>query len=111
MSAGPTLSPVSECVCLVRLRRHGDHGSRALLPLTSPYPKLLPLVISTGFILALVGCAAQQPAPPRPPTPRPVFAELQPAPGVPGNPNNGLALFTSKGCAACHTVLGVPNAT
>jgi len=36
---------------------------------------------------------------------------LQPAPGVPGDPNTGLTLFGSKGCGTCHTVLRIPNAT
>lgn len=75
-----------------------------------PYRKAFPLVIAAGFVLALAGCMSPQPAPPRAPTPGPVFAELRAAPGVPGNPNNGLTLFTSKGCGACHTVLRIPNA-
>jgi cytochrome c len=29
---------------------------------------------------------------------------------VPGDPNNGLVLFSSKGCGTCHTVLPLPNA-
>lgn len=39
------------------------------------------------------------------------MAQLQPAPEIPGDPNNGVALFTSRGCVACHTVTRVPNAT
>jgi cytochrome c len=30
---------------------------------------------------------------------------------VPGDPNNGLTLFSAKGCGTCHTVLRLPNAT
>ena len=50
------------------------------------------------------------------PTPRIASAmmpsgALTPAPNVPGNPENGRALFTSKGCTGCHTLRDYPGAT
>lgn len=36
---------------------------------------------------------------------------LTPAPNVPGTPENGRALFASKGCIGCHTLNGYPGAT
>jgi cytochrome c2 len=33
---------------------------------------------------------------------------LTPAPNVPGNPQNGRALFTQKGCVGCHQLAAVP---
>jgi cytochrome c2 len=54
--------------------------------------------------------------PPQPPAPRIASASsavvnLTPAPSVPGDPNNGMKLFTQRGCVACHTVLRMENAT
>lgn len=84
---------------------------RALLPVAHPYHPLLFLAVFAIPILMLAGCMPQQPAPSRAAPPRPVVAELQPAPGVPGDPNSGRALFTARGCVACHTVLRLSNAT
>lgn len=36
---------------------------------------------------------------------------LIPAPNVPGDPHNGRRLFVDTGCAGCHTIQGVPEAT
>jgi cytochrome c len=98
--------PESECVRLVRQWRRIEIGWSARHYLT--------FILLTGLvalILALSGCVPQQPAPIRPAAPRTIAANLQPAPGVPGDPNNGMLLFTARGCVACHTVLRAPNAT
>jgi cytochrome c len=95
---------------LVRQWRRGDPGSRVLNPLAHPYSLSRAPFAAVAFIVLIAGCSS--PPPPAPvPTPRPVFAELQPAPGVPGDPNNGRTLFTGKGCNTCHTVLPLPNAS
>jgi cytochrome c2 len=78
--------------------------------LAHPYPRILSPFVVAAFLVLVVGCTSQPP-PARVPTPRPVNSQLQPAPGVPGDPNVGLTLFTSKGCNTCHTVLHLPNAT
>jgi cytochrome c len=94
---------------LVRQRRRVENGSPALLALANPYHLAL-LALSALVIVILSGCAPQPP-PARASTLRPLVAQLQPAPGVPGDPNNGMALFTARGCVACHTVLRLPNAS
>jgi cytochrome c len=50
------------------------------------------------------------------PTPRIASAQLSsapltPAPNIPGSPETGRTLFTSKGCVGCHTLNGYPGAT
>lgn len=63
--------------------------------------------------LALAACA-----PPQPPPPPAAPAAKSAAPAaagsgaaVAGDPAAGRMLFTSKGCIACHTAQGVPNAS
>jgi cytochrome c1 len=57
-----------------------------------------------GHTVAAVGTprAAGPDAPP---------ARLTPAPGIVGDPDRGRRLFTTAGCAGCHTIAGVPGAT
>jgi cytochrome c2 len=66
-----------------------------------------------GLAAAALGLAACSPpaAPPKPAeAAKPAAAGNGGAP-VAGDAANGKALFTSKGCIACHTIQGVPNAT
>jgi cytochrome c1 len=39
----------------------------------------------------------------------PTPVHLTPAPSVAGSPENGRRLFTTAGCAGCHTMAGVPG--
>jgi cytochrome c oxidase subunit 2 len=59
--------------------------------------------------LALAACA------PPPPPAKPAATDAKPAAAsgsaVSGDANNGRTLFSAKGCIACHTAAGVPNAT
>jgi cytochrome c1 len=41
----------------------------------------------------------------------PPESRLNAAPGVPGDPEHGRLLFTTTGCAGCHTVSGLPAAS
>ena len=82
---------------------------------------------TAGVRLGLIGAAAAlfttacvaEPVPPpaRSGTAQVVQPRLTPAPNVPGDPENGRRLFTdtriyaSGGCAACHTLLSVPQAS
>src|SRR5579862_4564975 len=38
-------------------------------------------------------------------------AQLTPAAGVPGDPNNGRSLFVQRGCGGCHTISGLAGAS
>lgn len=40
----------------------------------------------------------------------PTPVRLTPSPGVPGNPENGRAVFLAKGCGGCHTLTQIPGA-
>ena len=74
--------------------------------------RLLPSAAMLALVAALLGCLPQQQTPVlRSAAPRPMTADLRPAPGVPGDPNNGMALFTARGCVACHTIRPMDNAT
>ena len=97
---------------MVRQWRRVEIGSCPEAPLAHPYPRFpFPAVPAIVAILMAASCAPQQAPAPSPVGPRPVMAQLQSAPGVAGDPNNGRALFTARGCVACHTILQVPNAT
>jgi cytochrome c len=72
-----------------------------------------------GIRVVLIGLAAATLvltacAPPAPPA-KPGATDAKPAAAsastVAGDANNGRILFTAKGCIACHTAQGVPNAT
>jgi cytochrome c len=47
---------------------------------------------------------------PTPSTQDSLPAVMTPAPGVPGDPNAGRALFGQRGCGGCHTLAGVSEA-
>ena len=79
----------------------------------SVQPLLRGLGLSATF--GLLACTQLSPAAPqatpRVPTDNPrLLAVLTPAPRVAGDPNAGRQLFAANGCAACHTLRGVPQA-
>ncbi|MPZ15891.1 MAG: c-type cytochrome [Chloroflexi bacterium] len=72
------------------------------------------LLAATSLFVAGSACIPAPPSPPatpRPPTGGPPVTKLTPAPTVPGDPEHGRQLISTKQCPTCHTVQGVQGAT
>src|SRR5437879_9616595 len=64
------------------------------------------------LLLSAAGCRASPSVSlPRAGVPSAPSTILTPAPGVPGNAENGRALVVARGCGGCHTVPGIPGAS
>ena len=64
------------------------------------------------LLLSAAGCRASPPVSlPRAGVPDAPSTILTPAPGVPGNAENGRALVVARGCGGCHTVPGIQGAS
>jgi cytochrome c1 len=71
-------------------------------------------------LVVLGSAACTGGTPPGAPTPTPPIQpgtrssaprSMTPAPNVPGDPQVGAQLMSTKGCSGCHTVDGLPGAT
>lgn len=70
---------------------------------------LLLLGVATAALL-LSACIPPPPPPPDKSAAAPASGAAAPVVTVAGDANTGKALFSSKGCVACHVAAGVPGA-